>query len=175
MRIKTTITQDDYAAFVKHVARFVSPPAGNKTIQRLIGVGVGLAIAFVASVVDLSAHAKTLALFFSGVIAGIVLLLAVISGISRRQMLRMRPAEDGFILGSQETILEDEALRQKSEHHQALFQWSLLRQIHVAEQHVFIMFDRVAGIILPRRDFSSDEERERFVNEIEQRSGKRRT
>jgi hypothetical protein len=37
------------------------------------------------------------------------------------------------------------------------------------------MVDRIAGIIVPKRAFSSEAEREQFVREIERRSGKIRT
>jgi hypothetical protein len=42
-------------------------------------------------------------------------------------------------------------------------------------KHVFIMIDRIAGIILPKRAFSSEAEREQFVSELERRAGKARS
>jgi hypothetical protein len=86
----------------------------------------------------------------------------------------MRPAEDGYVLGSQETSLEEGGIRQKSSRHQSFFQWSLVRRIAITDQHVFVMVDRIAGIILPERAFSSETEREQFLSELERRSGKMR-
>jgi len=175
MSIKTEITQDDYTAFIKHVARSVSTTSGDRIVGLFVCIAIGLGIGFVLSLSHLSSHTATFPALVCGVFAGAFLLMAMVSKISLRQMRRMRPAEDGYILGSQETFLEDEGIRQKSGHHQSVFQWSLVRTITVTEQHVFVMVDRVAGIILPRRAFSSDVEREQFVSEIERRSGKTRT
>ena len=89
-------------------------------------------------------------------------------------MERMKPAENGYILGSQETFLEDEGIRQMSSHHESVFRWSSVRNIAVTKKHIFVMVDRIAGVILPHRAFSSDAEYEQFVSEIEKRSGRTR-
>jgi|GEM_PF-6732463 len=175
MSIKTDITQGDYAAFVKHVARTVSAASGDKVVRKFIAIAICLGIGFALSLLNLSSHLTTLRAMFCGALAGAFLLMVFIANISRRQMQQMRPADDGFVVGSQEVFLENEGIRQRSGHHQSVFQWSLIRAVAVTEQHVFVMVDRIAGIILPRRAFASDAEREQFVSEIERRSGKVRT
>lgn len=172
MSIKTEITQEDYTAFVKYVARSVSAASGDKVVRLFIAIAIGLGIGFALSMLHLSDHPTTLPAMFCGALAGAFLLMVIISDISLRQMRRMRPADDGFVVGSQEVFLEDEGIRQRSGHHESVFQWSLIRAVPVTEQHVFVMVDRIAGVILPRRAFSSDAEREQFVSEIERRSGK---
>jgi hypothetical protein len=57
---------------------------------------------------------------------------------------------------------------------ESFFQWSLVRGIAITDQHVFVMVDRIAGIILPKRAFSSETERDQFLSELERRSGKMR-
>ena len=175
MSIKTDITQEDYTAFVKHAARSVSAVSGDKVVRMFIAIAIGLGIGFALSLLHLSSHPTTLPAMLCGALAGTFLFMVIIGDISRRQMQRMRPADDGFVVCSQEVFLEDEGIRQRSRHHQSVFQWSLIRAVTVTEQHVFVMVDRIAGIILPRRAFSSDAEREQFVSEIERRSGKMRT
>lgn len=175
MSIKTEITQEDYTAFVKHVASTVSANSNDRLVRLFIGIGIGIGIGFALSLLHLSSHPSTLAALLCGALAGAFILMVFISDISRRQMQRMRPADDGLIIGSQEVFLEDEGIRQRSDHHQSVFQWSVIRAVAVTEQHVFVMFDRISGIILPRRAFSSDADREQFVSEIERRSGRMRT
>jgi len=175
MSIKTDITQEDYTAFVKYVARSVSATSGEKMVRIFIAIAVGFGIGFALSLLNLSSHPTTLPAMLCGAFAGAFLLMVLIGQISRRQMQRMRPADDGVVLGSQELFLEDAGIRQQSGHHQSVFRWTLIRAVAVTDRHVFVMVDRIAGIILPRRAFSSDGEREQFVSEIERRSGKTRT
>lgn len=175
MNISTNITQEDYTAFVKHVARSVSVASGDRTVRMFIAIAVGLGIGFALSLLHVASHPEALAGMLCGAFGSSFLLMTLISSTSRRQMQRMRPAEHGYILGSQETSLEDEGIRQKSAYHQAIFQWSLVRAIAMTDQHVFVMVDPVAGIILPKRAFPSEAEREQFVCELESRSGKTRT
>ena len=138
-------------------------------------IAIGLGIGFALSLLHISSHPTTLPAMLCGALAGAFLVMVFIGDILRRQMQQMRPADDGVVVGSQELFLEDEGIRQRSAHYESVFQGSLIRAVAVTEQHVFVMVDRIAGIILPRRAFSSDAERERFVGEIERRSGKVRT
>jgi hypothetical protein len=172
MSIKTDISQEDYTAFVKHVARTLSAARGDRIVRIFIGICVGLGVGFVLSGLHLRFSPRILPAMVFGAVAGAFLLMVFVTDVSRRQMQRMRPTEDGYIIGPQEVFLEDEGLRQRSGRHQSVFQWSLVRAVAVTEQHVFVMVDSIAGIILPRRAFTSDAEREKFVREIETRSGK---
>ena len=175
MSIKTEITQEDYSAFVSHVARSVSAASGDKIVRMFTAIGIGLAIGFALSLFHLSSHPTSLPAMLCGALAGAFSLMVFVSSISRRQMQRMRPTEDGFVVGSQEVFLEGDGIHQHSSHHESVFQWSLVQAVTVTEKHVFVMVDRIAGIILPRGAFSSDAEREQFVSEIERRCGKLRT
>lgn len=175
MNIKTNITQDDYTAFVKHVARSVSTPSSDKVVRMIIALAFGLGAGVVMSLLNLSIHSSHWAAMLCGAFAGAFLLMVIIGELTRRQMNRLKPDDDGFVIGSQNVSLEDEGIRQRSGRHQALFQWTLIRAVAITDQHVFVMVDRIAGIILPKRAFASDADREAFVSEIERRSGKVRT
>lgn len=172
MSIKTNINQEDFNAFGKYVARSVSTSSGSRVLHIFIGLTVGLAIGVSLSVTHLSSDSTTLAKMLCGGLAGAFLTLLVVSVIVRSQMQRMRPAEDGIIIGSHEISLTDEGIRQRSGRHQSDFRWSLVRATSVTDQHIFIMIDRIVGIIVPKRAFSSDAERDQFVSEIQKRSGK---
>lgn len=175
MNIKIDITQEDYTAFITHVARTVSSTPVDKLVRMFIGVGIGLGIGFALSLLQLSSRPTTLGALLCGALGGGFIAMLFVGDVSRKQVQRMRPAEDGFIVGSLEVFIEDEGLRQRSVHHHSAFQWSVVRGVTVTDKHVFIMVDRIVGIILPKRAFSSDGEREQFVGEIERRSGKARS
>lgn len=175
MSIKTDITRQDYTAFVVHVARTVSATNGGRIVRMFIAITMGLGIGLALALLDLLFHPSILVALLCGGVAGAFLSMAVISNVSRRQMQRMTPADDGFILGAQETFLEEEGIRLRSAHHQASFEWSLVQGVAMTAQHVYVLVDSVAGIILPKRAFSSEAELEQFVSEIERRSGKQRS
>ncbi|HEX4343252.1 MAG TPA: YcxB family protein [Verrucomicrobiae bacterium] len=175
MSIKTETTQEDYRAFVKHVAREVSAASSDKMVQMFFTITVTLGVMFALSFVLLSSHLVILPALACGALASGFILMVFITDFSRKQIKRMRPSDDGIVVGSHEFSLEDEGIRIRSRHHHSVIQWSVVRAITVTDQHIFIMIDRVAGLILPKRAFSSDPGREQFVSEIERRSGKVRT
>jgi len=176
MSIKTHITQEDYTAFLRFVSRSTSTLSdGEKFVRILIFCTVGVGIGIVLSLMSLSSHPTILLAMLSGAFVGAFLVQASMSHIIRRQVRRMRPAEDGSILGTRETFLSDDGIQVKSERYHTVFQWSLVRTIGITEQHIFVMIDRAMGIIYPKRAFSSEAEWEQFVAEIERQTGKVRT
>jgi hypothetical protein len=172
--IKTDITQQDYTAYLTHVSRTLSI-SKLSTFMSCLRLAIALGLGFSFVMMKSSAPSSVPMVMLNGVLAGGLLMLLLVTIISRWQVQRMQPVDDGLIVGSQEVFLEDEGIRQRSAHHQSVYQWSLVRSITVTEQHVFVMLDSVAGLILPRRSFSSDTERESFVSEMERRSGKVRS
>ena len=172
MTIKTEVTQEDYTAYIRYVARSVSVPGGDRMVWLLITVAIGIGMGYALSLVHISLHFTTLAAMVASGLAGAFMVSVVIATISRRQMGHMRPSDDGFIIGPQQVTLGDDGIRQDSRQHQSLFHWSLVRSVGTTEHHVFIMIDRIGGLIIPKRAFSSDADREQFVSEIQRRSDK---
>lgn len=64
----------------------------------------------------------------------------------------------------------DEGIREQSPKHESLFHWPLIRSAESVGEHVFVMVDRNAGLIVPHRAFASAAEREQFLAEIRSRS-----
>lgn len=172
--IKTDISQQDYTAYLTHVARTLSF-SKISTLMSCLGLAIGLGFGFSWAMLKGSSPSSVPLAILTGGLAGGLLMLVLVTSIQRWQAQKMKPMDDGILLGSREVFLEDEGIRQRSAHHQSVFQWSLVRSIAITEQHVFVMLDSIAGLILPRRSFSSDAERESFVSELERRSGKVRS
>ena len=171
MSIETEVTQEDYEAFIRHVATSCSTPSPGNIIATCIGLGVGLFIGLCIALTGLGRNVSTLAATVFGVLSGALLMVVIIGGISRTQLRRMKPSDDGYVIGSQKLTLCEEGIRQTSRHHQMLMNWSCVRAVNTTDKHVFVMVDRIGGFILPKRSFSSDEQREQFVDEIKKRAG----
>jgi hypothetical protein len=178
MTIQTDITRQDFAAFRKYVA-FPGRTAGMTFTERrkyyadrpfywrlmvavvIVGVCVGL---------TLLPPPRNMVL---GAMIGSAAAMIMVIVIARWQIRRLAPAEDGLILGPKQVEICDDGLRQSSRHHESLFRWSLISGAVITSQYVFVMLDRAAAVIVPRRAFKSEAERAQFVSEINKRAAKK--
>jgi hypothetical protein len=164
MTIHTEITPDDWTAFVHFVAQSVSKSSGGRFGRWFIALGVGAVLGVTVSITGLGLHLPSLLI---GAVGGTLWLVVI----SRLQMRRMIPAPDGYILGQRQVTLSDNGLRETSQRHESVFRWHGIRGAQLTDQHVFVMVDNNAAIIVPRRAFSSDRECEQFLGEIQTRAG----
>jgi hypothetical protein len=161
MTIQTEIAQEDWKAFCRFVARRAWKSRFPLSLLVIAVIAIALGLAFAGFGFELDA-----ASYFAGLAAGVILLVSLSQLLARQ----MRPAEDGYVLGSQQIDVNDAGLRVISRRHEALFHQDAIRGLEVADKHIFVMADRNAGIIVPRRSFASEAEREQFVSEVRRRS-----
>jgi YcxB-like protein len=50
--------------------------------------------------------------------------------------------------------------------------WDKVQDVVVAKEHLFLMFGRVTGVIVPRRAFANDADAERFADFVRERTQK---
>lgn len=162
MTVHTDITPADWTAFVRFVARSVSKSSGGRLGRWFIAVGIGAVVGVAFSVTGIGLHFPSLLV---GAVGGTLWIVII----SRIQMRRMIPEPGGYILGPRQVTLSDDGLREVSQRHETLFHWHGVRGIQTTDQHSFVMVDNNAAIIIPRRAFASDGEREQFVGEIQRR------
>jgi hypothetical protein len=165
MTIQTDIAQADWLALVRFIVRSTASNTTARLGRWLVSIVIGLALALTFSLAGITLH-------FPSLIAGFAASTLLILITSRIRMRSMRPASDGYILGPRQVTVSDEGLRESSQKHELLFRWPAVRGAQVTGQHIFVMLDNNAALIVPRRAFSSDAEREQFVSEIQRRSGK---
>ncbi|MFO1501858.1 MAG: YcxB family protein [Verrucomicrobiota bacterium] len=163
MTIQTELTRHDWSAFVRYVTQARAREGKSRRLRWASSLGLGL---IVGGGLALSGQGFDLLSFFAGVLAGVVWLMIL----SRLQMRMMGPSGQGYILGPRQVSLTEEGIGETSSLHQSLFRWSVVRSAAVAPQHVFVLVDRNAAIIVPRRAFASEVEREQFVEEVKRRA-----
>jgi hypothetical protein len=159
MIIQTDITQKDFRAFVRHVA--IGPDGGRSMYLALWGtvLGVGVTVGITLALTGVQLHLPSL---MAGLFGGVFWLLIF----SRIHARNTGPAADGCIYGPRTVSITAEGLRECSPKCESLFHWSSIRSVVSLGDHVFVMVDRNAGIIVPRRAFASDTERDQFLAEI---------
>ena len=165
MTIHTDITQPDWAAFVQFVVRSTARQVRGRLDLWLVSIGVGVVIGLTFTFTGIGLHFPSL---LAGAIGGTLWIVIV----SRLRMRSMKPASDGYILGPRQVTVSDDGLRESSQRHESVFRWSAVRGAQVTDKHVFVMVDTNAALIVPRRAFPTDAEREQFVSEIQRRSGR---
>jgi hypothetical protein len=65
--------------------------------------------------------------------------------------------------------VREDGIGEKSERHESFFLWSVVRSIEITDKHLFIMVDRLAGYIIPRRAFANEGDCGRFIGAVQQR------
>ncbi len=160
MTIQTDITREDWKAFVRYIIRRAQRRCMLLSFLGTAGIGFAIILTFSMTGIEFQPPS-----FITGLVFGILAQMAATWLIARQ----MQPAEVGYVLGPQEVEVTDAGFRVMSRHHDAVFHWEGVLSAHVTAKHVFVMVDRNAGIIVPRRYFASDAEREQFVGEVQGR------
>lgn len=175
MKVQVDITLEDYQAFLKAItAQLKKIPPSPLSIALVIGfpVIVGVAAGFLAK--SAPENPNRLPLLLIGFVCGVVFLYAFAILFSKLQRKRLLPSDGSYMLGPQEIEIREDGIRIASRSHESLFQWSLIAGPDVAKEHIFVMVDRLAGIIVPRRCFASEAEQEKFLEEVRRRARRQR-
>jgi hypothetical protein len=107
----------------------------------------------------------------SGAFLGGLAVLAVVISTYRLQLRWMQPLEEGCILGSRTLTLGERGINLRAGGWDSFFAWELLRETKQSGEHLFIMFDRVFGVIVPKRAFASESDVSAFISELERFGG----
>jgi hypothetical protein len=144
IQIQFETQADDFLAFQRFVAS--SLQGRNKAGRWWILVCVCTGVVLGATGFTESLHwptAVALAAFF-----------IVVWGWARWQLTRASvPSEGGAILCRRQITLDDIGVRDKSTNHDAVTTWRGVLAIEETPTHVFLMIDRFAAYIVPKRAF----------------------
>lgn len=154
--IEVDIRPGDFRAFARFILR-------KRRWLPLIGafaVGIFLGV-FLDFIQKLTGDRLDPASVATGVAGGVISLI-IFSSFMRRGL---SPDPDGLTLGRKQITISPEGVRHSSVKHESLFRWSAVRSISVTPQHVFVMLDRNAGIIIPQSSFASATAAEQFIAE----------
>jgi YcxB-like protein len=159
--VERVITQEDYRAFVQ----FVRQASSNPVTGLLVSL---VALVLLYAAIQLSFFALGVPYDVPSAVASGFAVIAWVVIVARASARAFTP--DGLVLGRKQLVLADEGIMDRSDLNQSLFQWPAVRRVGVTDRYYFILFDRVMGIIVPRRCFESDADDERFFRELTARA-----
>lgn len=91
----------------------------------------------------------------------------------RWRFARALPAADrGSLLGRRETVLDENGIREQSAYHRHQSDWNGVLSVEETDEHVFLMIDRFAGYIVPKRAFPDSADLQEFVEFARQHVGR---
>ena len=169
MNIQIQIDPADYTQFVRHVTCACSDARyGRKLARFLYALLIGLAAGFFASRAGVGLH------FFSiliGAAAGVFWLYTLV----KFQMRGLHPSPDGMIRTPQELQISPDGVRVRARHFELFYRWEAVKSIDETSEHIFIMVDRIAGFIVPKRVFASKTEPDEFLRQSREFAARRCT
>lgn len=165
MTVNTNISKADHVAFARFLIKKNQP--ANWQVGLVFGVFIGIGILLEVCFMK-PGQGVFIWIFFAGF--GCATLLIVLNG--RLVRRKLQPDTDSCLFGPRQISIENEGCREISPDWEYLYRWSAIRNVEVTDQYVFVMIDHIAGMIVPRKTFSSNTECLQFVNEIQKRSAK---
>lgn len=157
MRIEVDLTMEDFRAFTALIQRGGRRHGNKATRIRLALVWFG-AVMLVAALHVVFGVDLQIDLFSAGVTA--VFLIALLIVIVRPARDRAMPVEGGTVLGHHTYELSDDGIRTFSKYTESLVRWGGVRGLQETPTHLFVMIDRNAALMVPKRHIATQEDLE---------------
>jgi hypothetical protein len=149
-------TRADMAAFQRFVTARVRRDVRSPVYYLGLTALAVVAGALLSGVAGLRLHTPTAVLV-------LVLGLLVWWFISTLYRSAVTPLEDGSLVGPRRIELDEDGVHQVAALHDARTRWPGVLSVEATDAHIFLMTDRLAGYIVPRRAFAAGEEAEAFL------------
>ena len=139
-------TPADMSAFQKFVVADIRKAARTPAYYRTLVFLIVVVAILVSGIVDVTLHAPT-------VVVVLALFAVFWTLIARMYRRAAAPMKDGSLVGPRRIEIDDEGLRQIAPLHETRTKWEGVLSITETPTHLFLMTDRLAGYIVPRRAF----------------------
>jgi hypothetical protein len=162
VQVEFVATADDLRAFqqfaVTKVRGFTTRASLGGLSWRSIalGVPVGIVLVILTKISTFEFHAPT-ALVCAAIFVSLWLFFRW--GSSRA----FPAAPEGACLGPRRTTLDDGGIRERSAHSEHHTDWEGVLSVEETGQHVYVMIDRFAGYIIPKRAFADVADLQEFL------------
>lgn len=152
VQVEFVATPDDVRAFqqfaVTKVRGFTSKASlGFSWRPIAFGMPVGIVLVILAKISTFEFHVPT-AFVCAASFAGFWLFFRW------RFSRALPPVAEGSLLGPRRTTLDDGGIRERSTHSEHYTDWLGVLSVEETDRYIFVMIDRFAGYIIPKRAFA---------------------
>jgi YcxB-like protein len=155
-------TAADWQAFQQHAIASVHGSAGVAASglswrSLAVGIPIGIVLAIGGRLLAFSFHLPTAAV--------VVVIVLLFWGYFRWKIASaFTPTAGGAIVGPRQISLDENAVTEESANHRHESRWSGITSVEETHEHVFLMVDRFAGYIVPKRAFPDSFSRNAFLS-----------
>ena len=152
VQVEFVATPDDVRAFqefaVTKVRGFTSKASLGFSWRSIVfGIPVGIVLLILTKFSTFEFHVPT-AVVCGALFAGFWLFFRW------RFSRALPPVAEGSLLGPRRTTLDDGGIREKSTHSEHYTDWLGVLSVEETDRYIFVMIDRFAGYIIPKRAFA---------------------
>jgi hypothetical protein len=144
------------AAFQAFVTAGIRKAVRTPAYYRSLAILIAFVAISVSGLIDFTLHPPTVIVVL--ILFGIFWLI-----ISRMYKRAASPLDNGSLVGPRTIVVDEEGIRQVAALHEGRTKWQGVLSIHETGTHVFLMTDRLAGYIVPRRAFADTAQYTAFV------------
>jgi hypothetical protein len=156
MSVEFDATHDDMGAFQAFVTAGIRKAVRTPAYYQALAILIAFVAISLSGMIDFTLHPPTVAVVL--ILFGIFWLI-----ISRMYKRAASPFEKGSLVGQRTIVIDDEGVRQIAPLHEGHTKWPGVLSVNETGTHVFLMTDRLAGYIVPRRAFADEAQYTAFV------------
>ena len=151
----------DWSAFRRYAVASVRGFTGKASLgfswrSIVVGMPVGILIVVATQLFPFRIHVPTAAVF----VGTFMLFLTFFSW---RLARALTPTAGGALIGHRHILLDEQGVTEESTSHRHQSAWLGIVSVGETRDHVFLMVDRLAGYIVPKRAFLDSSELEAFL------------
>jgi hypothetical protein len=161
VRVHVDITPADWIAFQRHAGAAVESFTGKASTglswrSIVLGIPVGVLFFFGVQALSFDFHVPTAVLL-------LVVILLFWGFFRWRLATAFSPTMGGALVGHREITLDEDGIVEESANHRHQSRWPGVVAVDETSDHVFVMIDRFAGYIVPKRAFQDSLNLNAFV------------
>ena len=149
-------THEDMGAFQAFVTAGIRKAVRTPAYYQSLAILIAFVAVSVSGVIDFTLHTPT-------VLVVLILFAVFWLIISRMYKRAASPLDNGSLMGPRTIVIDQEGVRQIAPLHEGQTKWRGVLAVHETGTHVFLMTDRLAGYIVPRRAFPDAAQYTAFV------------
>jgi hypothetical protein len=162
--VECDVTIGDFNAFTNFLRRHAYRTSSANFWMLVVGIPFGIGGGILAARTGVGDYGPMPLLL--GFVSGVVFLYIAALAYAPILRKRLQPTPDGYMLAKQRYELRADGFHVRTKKHEALFHWDIVAPPIERDGHYFVMVERAAAIIIPKRCFTNEAEGNAFAENI---------